>query len=102
MRLRTINENFPPGAKDDPNAPYNEKSSKEKRYEFDSQVKDEDSKSHKVHVIYRYLEDKDGYKYIISYEYKFETKPKIESDYLDEIVRDLISDDIGDRYYEFK
>jgi len=106
LRLPTIREslmmeNFPPGAANDPRAPYNQSSSDDKKVEFDSELEDSEGDKHPVHINYQYQEDRDGRKYITDYSHEFKPETTaIPNEYIDEMIRELISDNIG-KNHEF-
>lgn len=100
-----FNENFPPGAEYDSRAPYNQKSVNEDMTEFDGVLLTEDEEEVPVHVkFWYYYETPESIrKQITSYEYKITgDESKLNKDYIDEDVRSLIVEEIGDRHYDWQ
>jgi len=97
-------ENYPPGAAHDSRAPYNQVSPTEEKEEFDDVLYTEDNEEIPVHIkFYYYYEDSESLrKQITSYDYTITgDRSKLKEEYIDEDIRNLIVDHIGDRFYDW-
>lgn len=98
------NENYPPGAADDSRAPWNQKEPDYNAVTFDDVLCTADGEEIPVTVKYRYFynEPDSVRKQISDYEYNITgDKSKLNPEYIEEDIRELIVNHIGDKYYDW-
>ncbi len=101
----TFNENYPPGAEHDSRAPWNQKDPSYEHETFDDVIENENGDKIPVTIKYSfYYEDPNSIrKHISSYEHEFKADASsLNPEYIDEDVRSLIENNIGDRYYDWE
>lgn len=101
----SFNENYPPGAANDPRAPYNQKDPDYETEKFDAFLQDEEENKIPISIEYTYYyeEPESIRKHISDYSYKITGDAStINKDYIEEDVRGLIEENIGDRFYEWE
>lgn len=98
---KTFNENYPPGAANDPRAPYNQKSIPEEVSEFDDFLITSENDEVPVHIKYWY-QAKGNDIYITSYEYQINgDELRVDKENLDYDIREIIRDNVGRGNIEF-
>lgn len=102
-----FNENYPPGAEHDPSAPWNQKEPDYETEKFDDFIENDDGDKFPVSIEYTYYyESPDSLrKQISEYSHEFKADASsidLDKDSIDDIVRELITQNIGDRYYDWQ
>lgn len=103
--FKKFNENYPPGAEHDSRAPWNQKSPSYEHEKFDDFIENEDGDKIPVTIKYSYYyEDPNSLrKQISDYSHEFKADASsLNPDYINDDVRELITQHIGDRYYDWQ
>lgn len=104
-KLHKLYENYPPGAEHDSRAPWNQRDPHMSDESFEDVIENEDGDKIPVKISYQYYyeSENDLRKQISSYDFDITgDRTKLKEEYIDEDVRNLIVNHIGDRYYDWQ
>jgi hypothetical protein len=103
--FHAFNENYPPGAENDPDAPWNQVPPDYKTEIFVDTLEDENANEFRVKIRYTYYYEKDDSirKHITEYSHEIlNNDTSYNMEHIDDDVRICIENNIGDRYYEWE